>query len=149
MKKIALSLLAIVALASTSACMRYNIKVGKGGSGPAQTVWDHHFLWSLVGEGNVDVAAICNGSTDATIHIERTFIDGLLSTIVFGGWLWEPSTVQVQCGEKTAEVAVDRETAKKLVGSAEFLDVVEAVAPDRLDDAHAAQEQLALAPLAN
>lgn len=142
MKKLAV-LAALAALAVTSGCMHYNVKVGKGGSGPAQTIWQHHFAWSLVGDGSVDVSSICNGSPDATVRIETTFIDGLLSYIVFGGWLWQPTTMTVQCGEKTAEIAIDEATAKKIVASPEFLDMVNEVAPDRLADAVEAQEVLA------
>jgi hypothetical protein len=142
MKKLAV-LAALAALAISTGCMHYNIKVGKGGTGPSQTMWQHHFAWMLVGDGNVDVASVCNGATDATVRIERTLVDALLSYIVFGGWLWQPSTVTVQCGEKTAEVAIDEATAKKLVSSSEFLDMVNEVAPDRVADAVAAQDVLA------
>lgn len=138
MKKLSLALV-VAALAISTGCMRYNIKVGKGGTGPVQTVWDHHFLWALGGDGNVDVSAICGGATDATIHIERTFIDGLLSDLVFGGWIWQPSTIQVSCGDKTGAVAIDDDTARKIVASPEFLAMVDEIAPDRLDDAHQAQ----------
>ncbi len=144
MKKFAVFTVLAV-LATASGCMHYNVKVGKGGTGPAQTIWQHHFAWSLVGDGSVDVSSICNGSPDATVRIETTFIDGLLSHIVFGGWLWQPTTMTVQCGEKTAEIAIDEATAKKIVASPEFLDMVNEVAPDRLADAVEAQEVLAAA----
>lgn len=144
MKKLAV-LAAVVAAFSLSACTHYNVKVGKGGTGPSQTIWQHHFLFGLVGDGNVDVASVCNGSPDATVRVETTLIDGLLKVIVFGGWLWQPTTMTVQCGEKTAEVAIDEATAKKIVASPEFLDLVNEVAPDRLADAVEAQEALAAA----
>jgi hypothetical protein len=144
MKKLAV-FAALAALAVTSGCMHYNVKVGKGGSGATQTFWQHHFVFGLIGDGNVDVASICNGSTDATVKIERTFVDGCLGGILFAGALWQPSTVTVQCGEKTAEVAIDEATAKKIVASPEFLDVVNEVAPDRMQDAVVAQQQLATA----
>ena len=144
MKKLAV-LAALAALAVTSGCMHYNVKVGKGGSGPSQTIWQHHFIFGLIGDGNVDVASLCNGSTDATVKVEHTFVDGCLGGIMFAGALWQPSTVTVQCGEKTAEVAIDEATAKKIVASPEFLDLVNDVAPDRLDDAVAAQKTLAAA----
>ncbi len=139
MKKLALTLLAVASLATATGCMRYNIKVGKGATGPAQTVWDHHFLWTLVGDGNIDVAAICGSDvSDATIHIERTFVDGLLTSLI-GGFIWQPSTVQVSCGAKSGAVAVNDDAARKIVASPEFLAMVDEIAPDRLDDAHQVQ----------
>lgn len=47
--------------------------------------------------------------------------------------------MQVSCGEKSAAVAIDEETARRIVSSPEFLAMVDEVAPDRLDDARQAQ----------
>ncbi len=137
----ALALFAL--LLSTTGCFKYVVKTGSGGDvsrPPATSVWNHHFVNGLVGESAIDVKDLCP-SGDATIRIERNLIDSLLGNIT-GNILWNPSHVEVFCGGSAAALELDDEKQRAFAKSELFLEAVENLAPERLDEALALQAQL-------
>lgn len=142
------SVLAMAALlAFTVGCFKYNIKSGAGGnmSGPPKKDdWQMHFVFGLIGEGNVDVQSVCGGN-DATVHIERTFLDGIIALCT--DQLVGPSHIQVYCGgggggggapaTSSVDVPVSKEQAQKIVKSDEFRAAVAEQAPERLAEVDA------------
>ena len=130
----ALALTLAVAV-SASGCFKYLIKTGAGGdpSGtPTKSVWQHHLLDGMIGEGIVDVQQVC-GSPDATIAIERNVVDAILGNLT-GNLLWNPSTINVYCGDKVAELELDAEETERVASSHAFRDAVEETAPERLSE---------------
>jgi len=126
------SLIVAIAL-STSGCFKYLIKTGAGGDTrgePTKSIWQHHLIDGMIGEGLVDVGAVC-GSPDATISIERNMVDAILGNLT-GNLLWNPSTINVYCGDKVAEVVLDAEQTERVASSEAFRAGVAETAPDRL-----------------
>jgi hypothetical protein len=144
MRRLARSALALAfASFALTGCFKYAIVSGSGGNleGNAKTAWENHFLWGLVGDPSVDVSKVC-GTENATVRVERDFLQGLLSTVLLG--LWTPSTLRVYCGSTdrpSAMIELSPEDQRALVSSAGFLDMVLDVAPELYDDAEQAQAQ--------
>ena len=132
---------AVVTLSlSLSGCFKYTVVTGTGGdltSNP-KTTSDSHFLWGLVGDPKFNMKAIC-ASENATVEIERSFLQGLLADCTLG--IWIPSDIKIYCGSNagTAELRLSPAEKKEFVASDEFLDVVTDVAPDLYEAARDAQ----------
>jgi hypothetical protein len=126
---------------SMSGCFKYTVISGKGGnmSGTPKSNWESHFLWGLIGEPRLDLKTIC-GSENATVQIERDFLQGLISSCL--GNLWTPATVRVYCGETSAPAAalqLTPEQQRAFVESDAFMNAVAETAPEMIVDAQAAQ----------
>jgi hypothetical protein len=132
-------LLAVV-VASISGCFKYTIKTGNGGDvggTPDKSEWTLHFIDGLVGEGGVDVQAICNGP-NATIKIERNVVDAIIANAT-GVFLVQPSHIDVYCGDqRVSQLPVDKESARRIAATDEFLDIVAEARPEMLEAVTAA-----------
>ncbi len=127
--------LVLSAAISTSGCFKYLIKTGAGGDTrgtPTKSVWQHHLVDGLIGEGVVDVAAVCN-SPDATITIERNIVDAILGNMT-GNILWNPSTINIYCGDKVSKVELNAEQTERVASTEAFREAVEETAPERLPE---------------
>jgi hypothetical protein len=135
MKNNAVAMALVVAMMmTTTGCFKYMIKTGAGGNAsgtPTKSMWQHHLIDGLIGEGIVDVTEVCSGSPDATITIERNVVDGILGGLT-GNLLWNPSTINVYCGDKASALLLDAEQTKRVASSAAFRDGVAEAAPERL-----------------
>lgn len=128
--------LAVAVVISTSGCFKYMIKTGEGGDirgEPTQSVWQHHLIDGMVGEGIVDVKKVCGGSPDATISIERNMVDAILGNLT-GNLLWNPSTINVYCGDKVAAVELDADETERIASTPAFREAVQETAPARLTE---------------
>ena len=142
MQNLIRSLAAVVVLVSVTGCYKYALKVGSGGdvnAQPASTEWSHHFIAGAVGgDGVIDVSAVCP-SGNATVKIERNVVDAVLGNVV-GNVLWQPSTIEVFCGDgRAAALTLDEKSGTRLARSQEFADAVAAVAPEKLPEVLAYQ----------
>ena len=146
MKKCSVTLAALTLVASFSlvGCHSYVVKLGRGGDlsqPPRKSEWIHHFLAGWVGKPEVNVSEVC-GSEDATVKIEQTLIDGLLTNFT-GGVLWHPSHIEVYCRDGTsARLDVDPQQLEAFIRSDAFLDVVAAVSPEHLVEASELQRSI-------
>jgi hypothetical protein len=128
--------LALAVVIGTSGCFKYMIKTGDGGDTrgqPTASVWQHHLIDGMIGEGIVDVEKVCGGSPNATISIERNMVDAILGNLT-GNLLWNPSTINVYCGDKVAEVELDAEQTERVASTPAFREAVEETAPERLSE---------------
>jgi hypothetical protein len=126
------SILAVMIALASSGCYKYMVKTGAGGNTrgePTKSTWQHHLIDGLIGEGAVDIAAVC-GSADATVTIERTVVDSIL--VGMTGMLWNPSTINVYCGNKVASVELDSDQTERVARSEAFRVGVIETAPERL-----------------
>ena len=139
LRRLATAALAATALSATSGCYTYLVKVGNGGDisrAPTHSEQAHHYLSGALGEGALDIQKVCK-SGDATVRISQTMVDVLLQWAL-GGALWQPSTMEVFCGDgAVALIDVDEEDAAAIVASDDFLEAVVALAPERAPEASA------------
>ncbi len=143
MRRIVISAALLCAVLSGTSCYRYAVKVGQGGDikgEPARSEWAHHFIAGAVGDETIDVSDVCP-SGNATVKIERNVIDAVLGNIV-GNVLWQPSTVEVYCGDgRTAALVLDEQSGPRFARSDAFADAVAELAPDELPVVLAYQER--------
>jgi hypothetical protein len=128
--------LALAVVISSTGCFKYMIKTGEGGDTrgqPTQSVWQHHLIDGMIGEGMVDVEKVCGGSPNATISIERNMVDAILGNLT-GNLLWNPSTINIYCGDKVAAVTLDAEQTERVASTPAFREAVEETAPERLTE---------------
>lgn len=143
MKK--LRIVGLLALVTFGAgCMKHVYRVGTGASEsgtPRYSQWHHHFIFGLINpSGEVDVKSVCP-SGNATIVNYVSFLNGLLSYLLTG-WIWTPTTVDIYCAEggATISVPVSEESARAIIHSTEFKELVAQYAPEKLDQVMAALE---------
>lgn len=132
------SALAMVALLPwAAACFQHTYTVGSGA--PEGTVvykqWHHHWLFGLIRpqlQRQVDVDRFCP-SGNATVHQEVSFVNGLVDVLI--GVIYSPTTVTIRCdtGEE-ASVELSADAMAHMARQPGFVEVVDAVAPDRLDE---------------
>lgn len=143
MRRIVLSAALLCAVFVGTGCYRYAVKVGSGGDlddKPTRSEWTHHFIAGAVGDEVIDVSSVCP-SGNATVKIERNVIDAVLGNIV-GNVLWQPSTVEVYCGDgRTAALTLDDESGPRFAKSEAFADAVAEMAPSELPVVLAYQAQ--------
>jgi hypothetical protein len=93
-----LTLAAICLLAS--ACYRQVVQTGlTPGSTVVHNPWTPFFLWGLVSPVTVDVTSQCRSGI-ATVETQQTFVNGLVSALLFG--LYSPRDVKVTCATGSA-----------------------------------------------
>lgn len=81
-------------LISTSSCYTYQFSVGNGAqTGSSVTKKNHYLLYGLAPVGTSDPKQMANGAADYDVHIQHTFVDGLLNMITFG--IYTPTTTKV------------------------------------------------------
>lgn len=121
-------------------CYQHTVQVGAGAP-RGQVVydqWTNHWLFGLVSpEADIYLEDICP-SGNATIHGEVTFLNGLVSALTSG--IYSPTTVTVRCASGSDEdLDLDETDVEAIVSDPAFLDWVEAVSPELLDEAEQAQ----------
>lgn len=124
---------------AASACYQHSFTIGDGA--PTAPVvdeeWHHHWLWGLISpDSELRLSDECT-SEDATIEAEETFLNGLVAVLT--GGIYSPTTVRVRCANGTASLDLDERAIAQIVSAPEFLAWVDAVLPDRLDEAAVAQ----------
>lgn len=130
---------AMVAVA-LAGCYRHTIHVGAGA--PRGLVvydhWTHHWLFGLVNpEEDIYIEDVCP-SGNATIRGEATFLNGLVSALTSG--IYSPTTVTVRCDSGSSQDLDLNETdVATIVSDPAFLDWVDAVSPELLDEAKQGQ----------
>ena len=131
---------AVVALAG---CFEHTVTVGAGA--PTGRVvydeWKHHWLGGLIDPGQeLELREVCP-SGNATIHNEMSFLNGLVNGLTAG--IYAPTTLTVRCDTgRDAEFGLDAEDVAEIVSDAAFLEWVDAVAPELLERATFAQQQI-------
>ncbi len=143
MRRMVMSAALLCAVFLASGCYRYAVKIGSGGDlggEPAKSEWAHHFIAGAVGDETIDVTSVCP-SGNATVKIERNVVDAVLGNIV-GNVLWQPSTVEVYCGDgRTAALTLDERSGPRFAKSDAFVDAVAELAPSELPVVLAYQAQ--------
>lgn len=131
-------------LVAAAGCWQHTYVIGAGAPGGAlvHDEWRHHWLWGLVNpDQELALQQVCP-SGNATIHMEASFLNGLVGVLTSG--IYTPTTVQVRCAEARAalDLQLSSDDVAKIVAAPEFLDWVEVVAPERLVEATRAQRDL-------
>ncbi len=95
MKKKVLSLsLSFLLLASVSSCYTLQYNVGNGAQTGLELKGKNHYLiYGLAPLNTTDPKSLAGNSTDYTVIIQHTFIDGLLNALTFG--IYTPTTTKV------------------------------------------------------
>ncbi|EOZ98128.1 hypothetical protein A33Q_1490 [Indibacter alkaliphilus LW1] len=87
-------LVAGLLLFGTSSCYTYQFSVGNGAqTGATVTQKNHYLIYGLAPIGTSDPKQMANGAADYDVHIQHTFVDGLLNMITFG--IYTPTTTTV------------------------------------------------------
>lgn len=121
-------------------CYEHTYHVGAGA--PTGTIvydqWRHHWLAGLIDpDQEMALEEICP-SGNATIKNEATFLNGLVTALI--GVVYSPTTVTVRCVTGSdADLEFDEAQIAKIVSDPSFLDWVEAVSPELLEEATDAQ----------
>lgn len=103
--------------------------------------WDHHWLGGLIDPDQELVLREICPSGKATIHEEVSFLNGLVALLT--GEIYSPTTVTVRCDTGvSADFDLDEEDIARIVSDPTFLDWIEAVAPDLLQEVQDAQQLL-------
>ena len=121
--------------AIAAGCYEHTYTIGTGAqTGPlVYDHWQNHWLGGLIGEEIVDISEICP-SGNATIHDEQTFLNGLVSALTVG--IYTPTEVKSRCrGGRSGQLELDKATVRRIVAAPVFLERVEEIAPERLQEA--------------
>jgi len=133
---------ALAAAVTMAGCYEHTYHIGAGA--PTGTVvydqWRHHWIAGLISPGDEMALDDVCPSGNATIEQEMTFLNGLVSALTSG--IYSPTTVRVKCATGRADLDIDPEAIEAFVSDPEFLEWVEAVTPELLDEATRAQQQL-------
>ncbi|MCP4898031.1 MAG: hypothetical protein GY906_13750 [bacterium] len=126
-------------------CYKHTYTIGEGattGSKVAYEHWHHHWIFGIIGDENVNISEICP-SGNATIHEERSFLNGIVDVLI--GFIYSPTTVTVICAEGgETEIELTSDKIAMIVADPRFLLAVEEYAPERLADATMALQYLEL-----
>ena len=131
---------AVVALAG---CYEHTVTVGAGA--PTGRIvyeeWKHHWLGGLIDpDQELELREVCP-SGNATIKNEMSFLNGLVNGLTAG--IYAPTTLRVRCATgRRAEFELGAEDVAGIVSEPGFLDWVGAAAPELLEQATWAQQQL-------
>ena len=141
MKKAPVGLMFIALAAALSGCFQHTYDIGTGA--PEAPVvykhWHHHWLFGLIRpklQEKVALGKFCP-SGEATIHEEVSFVNGLVNVLI--GIIYSPTTVTIQCEDGSqAEVELTADEMVAMTRNPRFLDVVQELAPERLDESRVA-----------
>lgn len=87
-------LFAVILLFGTSSCYTYQFSVGQGAqTGSTLTKKNHYLIYGLAPVATSDPKEMANGAADYDVHIQHTFVDGLLNMLTFG--IYTPTTTKV------------------------------------------------------
>jgi hypothetical protein len=87
-------MIAFFFLLGTSSCYTYQFSVGNGAQiGATVTQKNHYLIYGLAPIGTSDPNQMANGASDYDVHIQHTFVDGLLNLITLG--IYTPTTTKV------------------------------------------------------
>ena len=134
------ALLTPLLLLAVVGCFKQTYVVGSGA--PVAPVvydeWRHHWLAGLINpDHELELQRVCPGTSDATIHQEQTFLNGLISALTVG--IYAPRTVQIRCATGRADLDLNEDELRRITSDPMFVDWVEAVLPSRVTDVMAAQ----------
>ena len=121
-------------------CFEHTYVVGSGA--PTAPVvydeWRHHWLVGLISpDHELELQRVCAGASDATIHQEQTFLNGLVGALTAG--IYVPRTVQIRCATGRADLDLNEDELRRITSDPRFVDWVEVVLPRRVTDVVAAR----------
>jgi hypothetical protein len=145
MKRITISLAAMVLALILTACLQHTYDIGTGA--PEGEIvyrnWHHHWLFGLIRpelQKQLDLEKFCP-SGNATIHQEQSFVNGLINILI--GVIYSPTTVEIRCDAgETARIELDGDVVARIVTDPRFEQLVLDLAPDRLAVTRAALVKL-------
>lgn len=90
-----IALLIAAASVVCTSCFTQSIVVGSGAQGSQEEIQQTWFLvFGLANLSNTNISGMAKGSNNYTVTFQRTFVDGLINTILNG--LAGPETVTVR-----------------------------------------------------
>jgi hypothetical protein len=138
-KRLGAALVGVALVVGLAGCYEHTVTVGAGAPhGPvAYDHWENFWLGGLIGHVQVDVKRICP-SGDATIYVQQSFLNGLVSGLT--GGIFTPTTVTVRCADgRRHDMALSAEDMASLAASPRLLDWVDQAMPERHEEVAAAQ----------
>ena len=124
-------------------CFQHTFTVGAGAPDGelVYKAWHHHWIFGLIRpehQEDVLVSKHCP-SGNATIHKETTFLNGLIDVLI--GIIYSPTTVTITCADGSqTSIELESEEVAEIVNDPLFMEVVADLAPERLAEVHAAQD---------
>lgn len=103
MRKLILAATLAITCVALGGCMHHTTTIGSGGntaSVPVYDKWQAHYLFSLIGDEEVNVNALCP-SGNATVKTNISFLNGIVGALI--GLIYYPTTVKVYCGAVGAQ----------------------------------------------
>ncbi|RKD17997.1 hypothetical protein BCY91_16260 [Pelobium manganitolerans] len=77
-----------------SSCYSYTAVVGKGPQTHEKIVkWNHYVVYGLAPIAVSDAKQLAGDAKDYTLHIEHSFVNGLVAALTFG--IYTPTTVSI------------------------------------------------------
>ena len=136
------SVFTLVMLLFTAACYEHTYTAGAGA--PHAPVvyerWHDHWLGGLISpDQEIELLDMCP-SGNATIHEEVSFLNGLVGALT--GEIYAPTTVEVRCDNRSADLGFSAADVERIVSSPEFVAWVAATAPGMLEQVQEAQLKL-------
>lgn len=112
--------LAAVLLLPLAGCYAHTVHTGSGAPrGPVvYEEWEHFWIVGLIGHERIDVREICR-SGDATIRVEQSFLNGLVSAVTSG--IYSPLTTKVRCRDgRRSRLELSDGEVERLVNDPDF-----------------------------
>jgi hypothetical protein len=133
MRRLTIATLAAGMCFLLTGCFKHTYTIGEGAPPGSKVVykhWHQHWVFGVIGDENVNLAEICP-SGNATIHEERSFLNGLIDVLI--GVIYSPTTVTVMCADGSrTEVLLSEDEVASIIADPRFLLAVEEHAPERL-----------------
>ena len=149
MTRVTVPIMLILLCLPLAGCFQHTFTIGTGAPDGEQVykAWHHHWLFGLIRpefQHNVLVSELCP-SGNATIHKEKTFLNGLIDILTW--FIYSPTTVTITFGDGSeVSVDLDAEEVAEIVTDPLFLEIVAETMPERLADVRAAAEGRSAAP---
>ncbi|GMR14103.1 MAG: hypothetical protein BMS9Abin29_2336 [Gemmatimonadota bacterium] len=143
MERIGWMVAALMLIIVTTGCFEHTYTMGQDAAAApiVYDEWQVQWLGGLIGERTLDIDVLCP-SGNATIHDEQSFLNGLVSALTVG--IFTPTTVKIRCeGGRSAEVDLAEEDVIGIVAAPAFMERIEAVMPERLEEARLGRQALA------
>ena len=136
--------LSVFLVLALTGCFKHTYVVGAGA--PAAPLvydeWRHHWLGGLINpDSRLELQAVCPGGSNATIHQEQTFLNGLVGVLTVG--IYVPRTVKVRCAGGGADLDLGEDEVRRIIADPVFLDRLGALLPERVAEAEEAVAALA------